>query len=62
MTEFPRTRVPHVRDSFIVAKPGSPPACWWGGKVGIVRSTTAPAHLSEAEISTAAPSNLEVKS
>jgi hypothetical protein len=34
-------RVPHLRDSFIVAK------------VGIVRSTTAPAHLSDAETSKA---------
>jgi hypothetical protein len=50
MTEFPQHRVPHVRDSFIVAN------------VDIVRSTTAPAHLSEAEISTAAPPNLEVES
>jgi hypothetical protein len=51
MTEFPRTRVPHVRDSFIVAKPGSPPACWWGGNVGIVRGTTVPAHLHPPETS-----------
>ena len=27
-------RVPHLRDGLIVAKPGSPPACWWGGMVG----------------------------
>jgi uroporphyrinogen-III synthase len=29
-----KIRVPHLRDSFIVDKPGSPPACWWGGTVG----------------------------
>jgi uroporphyrinogen-III synthase len=28
------TRVPHLRDGLIVDKPGSPPACWWGGTVG----------------------------
>jgi hypothetical protein len=39
MTASPQTRVPHLRDSFIVAK------------VGIVRSTTAPAHLYGAETS-----------
>ena len=27
--------------ALFAAKPDSPPACWWGGKVGIVRSTTA---------------------
>jgi hypothetical protein len=32
----PQLRVPHVRDGFIVAN------------VGIVRSTTAPAHLHDA--------------
>jgi heme exporter protein C len=26
--------VPHLRDGFIVDKPGSPPACWWGGSGG----------------------------
>ena len=26
--------VPHLRDGFIVDKRGSPPPCWWGGKVG----------------------------
>jgi hypothetical protein len=51
MTTPPQNRVPHLRDSFIVAKPGSPPACWWGGAVGIVRSTTAPAHLPPATTS-----------
>jgi uroporphyrinogen-III synthase len=30
----PQNRVPHLRDGLIVAKPGSPPACWWGGMVG----------------------------
>jgi uroporphyrinogen-III synthase len=30
----PQNRVPHLRDGRIVAKPGSPPACWWGGTVG----------------------------
>jgi hypothetical protein len=45
MTAFPRTRVPHLRDGFIVAK------------AGIVRSTTAPAHLHPAETS-----NVEVES
>jgi hypothetical protein len=39
MPAFPQHRVPHLRDGFIVAK------------VGIVRSTTAPAHLSDAETS-----------
>jgi uroporphyrinogen-III synthase len=33
-------RVPHLRDSFIVDKPGSPPACWWGGMVGNRESDT----------------------
>jgi hypothetical protein len=36
MTAFPQHRVPHLRDGFIVAK------------VGIVRSTTAPANLHSA--------------
>ena len=31
----PKIRVPHLRDSFIVAKVGFPSVCWWGGKVGI---------------------------
>ena len=31
---LPQNRVPHLRDGLIVAKPGSPPACWGGGKVG----------------------------
>jgi hypothetical protein len=39
MTALPRTRVPHVRDSFIVAN------------VSIVQSTTAPAHLHPPETS-----------
>jgi hypothetical protein len=47
----PKLWVPHLRDGFIVAKPGSPPACWWGGTVGIVRSTTAPAHLARTPVS-----------
>jgi hypothetical protein len=45
----PQPWVPHLRDGFIVAKPGSPPACGRGGTVGIVRSTTAPAHLHQAK-------------
>jgi hypothetical protein len=54
MTEFPQHRVPHLRDGCIVAKPGSPPACWWGGTVGIERSETAlnldPAETSKGEV------------
>jgi hypothetical protein len=54
MTEFPQHRVPHLRDGCIVAKPGSPPACWWGGTVGIERSETAlnldPAEISKVEV------------
>jgi hypothetical protein len=57
MTASPQLRVPHLRDGFIVAKPGSPPACWWGGTVGIVRSTTTPARLHPPETS-----NVEVES
>ena len=38
MPALPQLRVPHLRDSLIVAK------------VGIVRSTTAPAHHHGAEI------------
>jgi hypothetical protein len=49
----PKLWVPYLRDGFIVAKPGSPPACWWGGTVGIVRSTTAPAHLTRTPVSQA---------
>ena len=37
MTASPQPRVPHLHDGFIVAK------------VGIVRSTTAPAHLNLPE-------------
>ena len=44
MTASPPLRVPHLRDCFIVAN------------VGLVRSTTAPAHLHEA-----ATSNIEVE-
>jgi hypothetical protein len=39
MTAPPKHRVPHLRDSFIV------------DKVGIVRSTTAPAHIHRAAAS-----------
>jgi hypothetical protein len=39
LTTSPLNRVPHLRRSFIASK------------VGIVRSTTAPAHLHAAEIS-----------
>jgi hypothetical protein len=39
MTAPPSLRVPHVRDGFIVAN------------VGLVRSTTAPAHLHPAATS-----------
>jgi hypothetical protein len=53
MTAPPHSRVPHLRDSFIVAKPEPPAACCWGGTVGIVRSTTAPAHLHPAAASNA---------
>jgi hypothetical protein len=45
----PQPRVPQLRDSFIVAKPGSQPACWWGSTVGIERSETAPANFHPTE-------------
>jgi hypothetical protein len=41
MTIVPKPWVPHLRDGFIVAK------------VGIVRSTTAPAHLARTPVSQA---------
>jgi hypothetical protein len=49
MPASPQPWVPHLRDGFIVDKLGSPPACGRGGTVGIVRSTTAPAHLHQAK-------------
>jgi hypothetical protein len=54
MTAFPQLRAPHLRDGCIVAKPGSPPPCSWGGTVGIERSQTAlnldPAEISKVEV------------
>jgi len=45
----PQNRVPHLRGGLIAAKPGSPPARWWGGKVGIREANRTPSPLDESQ-------------